>query len=50
MKRWPIIRHIRYWLLCRELKRYWRRVGRHYWCVVNESDLIYLDRVWKGEA
>lgn len=50
MKRWPIVRHIRYLILRRRLARWWASYGRHHWLVVNEADLLYLDRVWKGEA
>lgn len=50
MKRWWGIRHVRYWLLCRRLANYWNRYGRHHWLCINEADLLYLDRVWKGQA
>ena len=50
MKRWPIIRHIRYFILQRRLARWWQRYGRHHFLLVNERDLLYLDRVWRGEA
>jgi len=50
MKRWPIIRHIRYLILRRQLGRWWAGYGRHRFLLVNERDLLYLDRVWRGEA
>lgn len=50
MKRWPIIRHVRYFLLRRQLARFWNDYGRNFWLCVNEQGLIYLDLVWRGEA
>ena len=50
MKRWPIIRHVRYLV--------WRwRVNRHYalwyslgfYPVHAEQDYAELDRIWRGE-
>jgi hypothetical protein len=50
MKRWPIIRHVRYFI--------WRyRVNRHYalWGTIgylpvhSGSDYAVLDKIWRGE-
>jgi hypothetical protein len=50
MKRLWGIRHVRYFLLCRELEKWWWESGRYLGACPNESDLNYLDRVWRGEA
>lgn len=49
MRRWPIIRHIRYWWLSRQFCRWWLEVGQYHWLAPNQLDLEYLDRVWRGE-
>lgn len=52
VKRWPIIRHIRY---------YWLSYRVHLWAMnwgsvgiglgwPNESDLRWLDDIWRGKA
>lgn len=48
MKRLPIIRHIRYYILAWRFWRWWDNVGCHLGVVPNEQDLVYLERVWKG--
>lgn len=50
MTRWWGVRHIRYLILRRRLARWWTAYGRHHWLLINEADLDYLDRVWRGEA
>jgi hypothetical protein len=52
MKRWPIIRHIRYLVLrarVYEWARWWGDVGIGLG-VPNESDLAQLERIWNGDA
>ena len=51
MKRWPIIRHIRWlygsWAVQRYARK-WARAGIGLG-VPNESDLRVLDAIWRGE-
>lgn len=52
MKRWPIIRHVRYWWLRYRVERwaytwYMGGVGLGY---PNPSDLKWLEDIWKGKA
>lgn len=51
MKRWPIIRHIRWfigsWLVWRHARR-WGSLGIGLG-VPNESDLRVLDAIWRGD-
>jgi hypothetical protein len=49
MLRWPIIRHIRWFVLMWRFQRWmsvWAKLG---YPIPQRSDLEYLDRVWKGE-
>jgi hypothetical protein len=50
MKRWPVIRHIRYWLASYRVHRWaqlWGQGGVGLgW--PNPSDLAHLDRIWTG--
>lgn len=51
MKRWPVVRHIRYYYLNYQVRRAayrWARVGIGLG-FPNESDLKYLCKVWRGE-
>jgi hypothetical protein len=50
LKRLWGIRHVRYFLLCRELEKWWWESGRFLGACPNEADLNYLDQVWRGEA
>ena len=50
MKRWPIVRHVRYWWLSRRLGRFFTRYDRHSYLLVSVDDMLFLDRVWRGEA
>lgn len=50
MKRWPLIRHIRYFLLAREFRLWWEGEGHMLGAFPNEADLRYLEDVWKGRA
>ena len=49
IKRWPIIRHLRWlwysWQLARWMQ-FWSRAGL---TLPNIHDLEYLNRVWRGE-
>ena len=52
MKRLPIIRHIRYWWLRRQVYEwatmwYLHGIGLG---VPNQADLEHLERIWRGEA
>ena len=50
MKRWPVIRHLRFLWLAWRFEHGWHTVGRHYWLAPNPSDEGYLEAIWKGEA
>lgn len=52
IKRWPIIRHIRFYYLRYRVFRYaamWGSMGIGVGGP-NPSDLEHLDRIWRGEA
>ncbi len=49
MKRWPVIRHIRYFYHARRLNRWWNEIGSHFWLAVNEQDIQFLEDVWDGK-
>lgn len=48
MKRWPIIRHIRWFWYMNQLRRWWNSVGKHYWLTPNLEDIQFLNDVWEG--
>lgn len=52
MKRWPIIRHIRWFYLNIQVHRYARMWARHGIGIghPHPSDLKHLDAIWKGKA
>jgi hypothetical protein len=50
MKRWPLIRHLRWWYLTWQCNRRWRTCAREDWRRPNTTDDALLDAVWKGEA
>lgn len=50
MKRWPVIRHIRWAWHSYRFCRWWEQVGSHYWLVVNDNDIKTLNKIWRGEA
>lgn len=50
MSRWPVIRHVRYAYLSWRFRGWWQNIGRHLGAVPNESDIKYLENVWKGKA
>lgn len=50
MKRWPVIRHIRWLWLSYRFERWWSEVGHLLGAVRNPSDLKFLDDVWSGRA
>jgi hypothetical protein len=49
IKRLPIVRHVRWWIAARRLKKHveaWSCLG----CMgPSQSDLEYLDAIWRGE-
>jgi hypothetical protein len=50
MKRWPIIRHIRYFILKYRVERHydmWLQLG--YMPVHSQADYDLLDAIWRGE-
>jgi hypothetical protein len=49
MKRLPIIRHVRWFILHARFMQWWFSVGRHYWLVPNDEDMQYLEDVWNGK-
>lgn len=52
MKRWPIIRHVRYWWLRRRVYN-WASFCASFGLGLghpNEADLEHLERIWRGEA
>ena len=51
MKYWPIIRHVRYFILLYRVNRHyemWMEIG--YLPVNADSDYRHLDAIWRGEA
>jgi hypothetical protein len=51
MNRWPIIRHIRYYVAMYRLNRHyemWMSFG--YFPVHADSDYAVADAIWRGEA
>lgn len=50
VKRWPIIRHVRWFFLAWGFERWWQDYGRHLGAVPNQSDLRFLEAVWEGRA
>jgi len=51
MKRWPIIRHIRYLYWARQADKWyltWHEDG-YYYPVHQHLDQEYLDEIWRGE-
>ncbi len=50
MKRWPVIRHVRYWLLLCRVSQELARYGEHAYLIVNLEDAELLGRIWRGEA
>jgi hypothetical protein len=51
MKRWPIIRHIRYFYWTRQADKWfltWHEDG-YYYPVHQHLDQEYLDEIWRGE-
>jgi hypothetical protein len=50
MKRWPVIRHVRYFCLIYKVNRHyaeWQQLG--YFPVNARYDYDVLDKVWRGE-
>lgn len=50
MKRWPIIRHYRYFCWKFRFWRWWWEVGQHYGAAPDPGDLKYLEAIWQGRA
>jgi hypothetical protein len=48
MKRWRLIRYIRWYLHRRALARWDCAAGRWSWLPQHPADLAYLDAIWKG--
>ena len=47
MKRWPIIRHIRYWYLSYKVQKK-DYCGRYGILVPSKEDSDHLEKVWRG--
>jgi hypothetical protein len=51
MKRWPIIRHIRWLYLTHRVNQHYRTwLALGYLPVNADSDYEHLDKIWRGEA
>ena len=50
MKRWPVIRHVRWIWYSYQLMRWWKQVGQYYWLYPNPEDLHFLKDVREGRA
>ena len=50
MKRWPIIRHARWFMASHRFWKWWDDFGQHFGCHPNPADLAWLDRIWRGET
>lgn len=50
MKRWPIIRHVRYFYLRTRFNIWWNTIGHVLGAFPNPSDIEFLEAVWKGDA
>lgn len=48
MKRWPIIRHIRWFLEMLSYRAWWNEVGREHWLAPSPRDVEYLKDIWEG--
>lgn len=48
MKRWPIIRHVRYFWHKRRLGALLTRYGVHTYVIVSLEDMLFLADVWSG--
>lgn len=48
MKKWWGIRHVRWFYLSIRFQMWWRQMS-HLFIAPNESDIRYLDAVWRGE-
>ena len=47
-KRWPIIRHVRWYMLQRNYWEWWYEVGFMLGAFPNPADLKYMQDVWEG--
>ena len=50
MKRWPLIRHVRWAWHAWRFSHWWETWGRYLGAVPNPQDLRYLEDVWDGHA
>jgi hypothetical protein len=50
MKRWPIIRHIRWLYYNHQLLHWWKHYGQHFWLTPNDADFEFLNDVWNGKV
>jgi hypothetical protein len=48
MKKWPIIRHVRYFWLKFKFMVWWDKIGSRIFIVPARRDLEYLEKVWRG--
>ena len=51
MKRWPVIRHVRYFWLAWQVSRWaraWGQAGIGLG-VPNQADVAHLEAIWRGE-
>lgn len=50
MKRWPIIRHLRWLYHYYGFYTWWHQVGQHLGAFPSPYDLQFLDDIWEGKA
>jgi hypothetical protein len=50
IKRWYVVRHVRWIWHSALFELWWWQIGQHIWIVPNQADFDYLERVWRGEA
>lgn len=50
MKRWPIIRHVRWAWLTLRFSWWWSGIAPIFPGGPNPADIAYLKAVWRGEA
>lgn len=48
MKRWPIIRHARYYWHLYHMRRWWA-LWSHFGYFPNAADIRFLDDIWTGK-
>lgn len=50
MKRWPGIRHVRYFVLRSRFNMWWLSIGHMLGAFPNPRDVQFMDDVWSGKA